>query len=507
MIGPGRFIVVVGPSGAGKDTLIGLARAACANDGNVVFPRRLVTREASASEDNVQVSLDAFRQARTRSDFAVHWEAHGHCYALPRAIDDDLRAGRTVVANVSRTVVDAIRRAYADVVVVSIMAPSKMLSQRLAARARSSDGEIEYRLNRAVDDVATAPDVTIANVGSAEDHARELVHVIKPDHLAEEFMTSKAFETVIAETSDSLAGPWRRPHQMLNAQVYDSHASIHDDAIAQKLGFQGGTIEGPTHFSQFAPLCVSLWGNAWFETGCISAHYRNPSFEGEEVQAILAKPEPGERQCKIRMIKRDGTEVLRGTASVGQDASLTALDQRLTELKPLADPVILRDVKVGMKTKRQTVRMDFDQNMGDLYPFSLRDKLEVITEPSPYYRKDVVSANPWGRPIIPIEMLSVLFQYRSREDRLPVKGPAVGLFADQEIRLMRGPLFAGEDYQTEREVVALSGSRRTESLWLRTTVFANDGLPVAKMLLNLASLKDSYAPYAQEYDRFYAQGT
>jgi hypothetical protein len=328
----------------------------------------------------------------------------------------------------------------------------------------------------------------------------------EPDQIAEQFMTYKAFETVIAETSDSLAGPWRRPHQMLNAQVYDSHASIHDDATAQKLGFQGGTIEGPTHFSQFAPLCVSLWGNAWFETGCISAHYRNPSFEGEEVQAILARPGPREKQCKIQMVKRDGTEVLRGTASVGQEASLTALDQRLTELKPLADPVILRDVRVGMKTKRQTVRLDFDQNMGELYLFSLEDKLKVITEPSRFYRKDAVPANPWGRPIIPIEMLSVLFQYRSREDRLPVKGPAVGLFADQEIRLLRGPLFAGEDYQTEREVVALSGSRRTESLWLRTTVFANDGLPVAKMLLNLASLKDSYAPYAQEYDQFYAQG-
>ena len=181
MIGPGRFIVVVGPSGAGKDTLIGLARAACADDGNVVFPRRMVTREASASEDNEQVSFHAFREARTRGEFAVHWEAHGHCYALPRAIDDDIRAGRTVVANVSRTVVDAIRRAYADVTVVSITAPSDILAERLAARARSSDGQIEHRLSRAVDDVATEPDVTIANVGSVEDHARELVQVIKGD--------------------------------------------------------------------------------------------------------------------------------------------------------------------------------------------------------------------------------------------------------------------------------------------------------------------------------------
>jgi hypothetical protein len=311
----------------------------------------------------------------------------------------------------------------------------------------------------------------------------------------------KAFDTVITETSDAIAGPWRRPHQMLHAQVYDSHASIHDDATAQKLGFQGGTIEGPTHFSQFAPLCVSLWGDAWFETGCISAHYRNPSFEGEEVQAVMAKPAAGARQCAIQMVKRDGTEVLRGTASVGDDKLATALDQRLTELKPLADPVILRDIKLGMKTARQTVRMDVDQNMGELYPFSLADKLKVITEPSPYYAQ---AGNPWGRQIIPIEMLSVLFQYRAKEDRLPVRGPAVGLFADQEIRLLRGPLFAGEDYQTEREVVALSGSRRTESLWVRTTVFGSDDAPVATMLLNLASIKDSYAPYHQEHAELYA---
>jgi hypothetical protein len=312
-----------------------------------------------------------------------------------------------------------------------------------------------------------------------------------------------AFETIITETSESLVGPWRRPHQMLHAQVYDSHASIHDDATAQKLGFQGGTIEGPTHFSQFAPLCERLWGRAWFETGCISAHYRNPSFEGEEVQAMLARPEAGAKQCNIQMVKRDGTEVLLGTVSVGGDGPVTALDLRLTELKPLADPVILRDVKVGMKTERQRVRMNADQNMGELYPFSLADKLKVITEPCAYYSDG--AANPWRRPVIPIEMLSVLFQYRAREDRLPIRGPAVGLFADQEIRLLRGPLFAGEDYQTEREVVALSGSRRTESLWVRTTVYASDDAPVATMLLNLASIKDSYAPYAQEYAGLYGQ--
>jgi ribose 1,5-bisphosphokinase len=178
-IGPGRLVLVVGPSGAGKDTLIGLARAACAGDANIVFPRRVVTREATAFEDNAQLSFEAFRQARENGEFAVHWEAHGHGYALPRAIDDVLRARRTVVANVSRTVIEAMRRAYAEIVVVSITAPAEILGQRLAARARSSDGEIAGRLGRAVDNAAAAPDVTISNVGSAEHHAQELLRIIR----------------------------------------------------------------------------------------------------------------------------------------------------------------------------------------------------------------------------------------------------------------------------------------------------------------------------------------
>jgi hypothetical protein len=311
----------------------------------------------------------------------------------------------------------------------------------------------------------------------------------------------KAFDTEITARDGGLAGPWRKPQQMLHAQTYDSHASIHDDATAQKLGFQGGTIEGPTHFSQFAPLCERIWGKAWFETGCLSAHYRNPVFAGEEVQATIEMPKPGESICAIGMIRRDGTEILRGTASVGREVTDTALSLRLKELKPLTDPVILKEIKVGMKTARQEVKMELDQHMGDLYPFSLAQKLKVITEPSSWYSG---SDNPWGRPIVPIEMLSVLFQYRAREDRLPVRGPAVGLFADQEIRTLRGPLFVGESYVTEREVVCLSGSRRTESMWVKTTVFAQDDTPVATMLLNLASIKQSYAPYEKEYTALYA---
>ena len=176
--GPGRLVLVVGPSGAGKDTLLASAQAACANASGIVFPRRLVTREASAFEDNDEISPEAFRQACGRGDFAVHWQAHGHGYGLPRAIDDDIGAGRTVVANVSRGVVEAMRSGYAEVTVVLITAPPEILKSRLATRARRSDGQLADRLGRVVAGAA-APDVTIVNVGSVEFHARELVAVIR----------------------------------------------------------------------------------------------------------------------------------------------------------------------------------------------------------------------------------------------------------------------------------------------------------------------------------------
>jgi ribose 1,5-bisphosphokinase len=186
LIGPGRLVLVVGPSGAGKDTLLGLAKAACTEDPGIVFPRRVITRQASVSEDNEEVSAGTFQEALSRGDFAMHWEAHDHCYALSRAIDDDIRAGRTVVANVSRTVISVMRGAYADVMVVLVTAPPNVLAERIALRARGSDGRLEQRLNRTVEDASAVPDVTIVNVSSAEYHTRQFVRIIRGEKRAEQ---------------------------------------------------------------------------------------------------------------------------------------------------------------------------------------------------------------------------------------------------------------------------------------------------------------------------------
>ena len=297
------------------------------------------------------------------------------------------------------------------------------------------------------------------------------------------------------DTPLTITGPLRKPRQMLAEQAYGGHSSIHDDAMAEKLGFRAGPIEGPTHFSQFVPLLAHIWGRAWFERGCFSAHYQNMVVEGEEVRASVALPAQGTTSTQAWAHKADGTPVLEASASLGPDYGVSLLEQRMAKLRPAGQLLILADLRVGMKgAVDERVRMDAGQNMGALYPFSLEQKLQRITENSSWYSDG--AATPWGRAIIPLEMISVLAEYTSRAAELPVKGPAVGLFADQEIRMIDGPLFVGEDYLIRREVVMLSESSRTESYWVKTRIYDAAGERLkAEMLLNHATLKHSYAGY------------
>ncbi|AMM25323.1 hypothetical protein [Variovorax sp. PAMC 28711] len=300
----------------------------------------------------------------------------------------------------------------------------------------------------------------------------------------------------------SLCGPLRKPHQMLAHQKYDGHKSIHDDAMAEGLGLRAGPIEGPTHFSQFDPLLFQVFGQAWFETGCISAHYQNMVVEGEEVRAFVLPPtRPDDRFVRIHAEKRDGTPVLTGSASIGNAEGLPhEIQLRMAKLRPATGLVINRDLKVGQRGAAvEKIRMGFDQHMGDHYPFTLADKLKVITEPCAWYTKEEGAKSPWGRAIIPMEMISVLLGSTSPEAGLSGRKPAVGLFAGQEIRLLKGPLFVDQDYELEREIVALSESARTESVWIRTRVYeAGSRALVAEMILNGAVMKASYAAYEAE---------
>lgn len=297
-------------------------------------------------------------------------------------------------------------------------------------------------------------------------------------------------------TEITLVGPLRSPAQMLQDQDVGGHSSVHDADTAASVGLAGAPIEAPTHFSQIDPLAAARWGRAWFERGCVSCHFRTMVVEGEQVQASLTTTGPA--SARVEAHKADGTPVLVGTASVGPDHPETELDTRLARQGDPGELFIVDQLVVGMRSPEPRVAsVTHADGNGPGYPFSLAEKLERITEPHPWYTPDGGARSPWGRAVLPMEMVSVLSAKAGAA--WPVRGPALGLFLDLEIRLVEGPVFAGQTYRVEPEVVGLSQSRRTESYWTRTTLTdTGTGRVAAVVLLHSGVFKESYAGYPKE---------
>lgn len=167
--GPG-LVLVVGPSGAGKDTLIAGARAALAGHPGYVFPRREITRPVKpGDEPHVAVSEAEFHRRHQAGRYALAWKAHGLSYGVPADIVDELAAGKAVVVNVSRTIVADARRRFGTVHVARVHAEKEALRQRLAARGREAGESIEARLARAAAYAVCGPnEIAIDNNGSSE---------------------------------------------------------------------------------------------------------------------------------------------------------------------------------------------------------------------------------------------------------------------------------------------------------------------------------------------------
>lgn len=148
---PGTLVLVVGPSGAGKDTLIAAARGALQDDARYVFPRRVVTRQAVAAlEDHESVTAAEFALREQHGAYALSWNAHGLRYGLPASIGGDVAAGRTVVVNASRAMIGAAAERFPGARVLLIEAAPEVRAARLAGRGRESEAEVAQRLGREV---------------------------------------------------------------------------------------------------------------------------------------------------------------------------------------------------------------------------------------------------------------------------------------------------------------------------------------------------------------------
>jgi ribose 1,5-bisphosphokinase len=174
---PGALVVILGPSGVGKDTLIGLAAKRLVGTGDVSFVRRAITRPAHAqSEDFVAMSDQEFDRALDDGEFCFSWAANGLRYGLPRAMAAHLETGGVAVVNGSRAAFAGMRGAFPNVHVVEITAKPEVIAERLRARGRESDDEIAARIARAA---ALArdfePSLVIDNSGAAQTAADTLV--------------------------------------------------------------------------------------------------------------------------------------------------------------------------------------------------------------------------------------------------------------------------------------------------------------------------------------------
>lgn len=173
-----RLIYVMGPSGAGKDALLGFARERIG--ARVMFSHRYITRPVSDGENHIALTHDEFATRLARGLFALHWQSHGLHYGVGVEIDLWLERGMPVVVNGSRQHAHAALARYPGAQFVQIDASPSVLAARLARRGREDARQIEARLARRPSLVL--PDkahfVTIDNSGLLADAGRRLLETI-----------------------------------------------------------------------------------------------------------------------------------------------------------------------------------------------------------------------------------------------------------------------------------------------------------------------------------------
>ena len=165
---PATLFLVVGPSGAGKDTLLDGARSRFAGNSRYVFARRCITRPGGDGTYE-ELTEEEFESRLRGGGFMLHWRAHGFGYGIPAEYETHLAANRHVVANVSRGIITEVTNRYPSVVLIEVTASPEVLALRLAKRGRETPADIAQRMAR---EGARLPPgtnlVTIVNDGKKE---------------------------------------------------------------------------------------------------------------------------------------------------------------------------------------------------------------------------------------------------------------------------------------------------------------------------------------------------
>ncbi len=177
----GIVFLIVGPSGAGKDTLLTGARAELPD---LTFVRRYITRPADAGgEKHIEISMDEFRRMADAGEFCIWWQAHDLGYGVHRHVQGQVAGGDYVVINTSRNAISDFEQAFERVVTIHITASADHLRDRLLLRGRESAEQIDARLARDLPPVTARELVEIRNEGTLEEATAALINVLSQDTL------------------------------------------------------------------------------------------------------------------------------------------------------------------------------------------------------------------------------------------------------------------------------------------------------------------------------------
>jgi hypothetical protein len=254
-----------------------------------------------------------------------------------------------------------------------------------------------------------------------------------------------ASETLVRDAT--VTGAWVQPRNRWQA----GENSIHNDAVARKVGMRGGTIPGTVHLSHFAPILTELFGERWLKDGVISMYYTFATLDGEDVRAVVERPAAGaggDIQLKAWVETPERREVCTGTVSVGRPEATPYVRGLPLKAAAPSEVRILEAMKAG---------------------------LQLIDDPAFVVAADAADSEGIVRD--PQQM------YRAMQPYAPgvtVKD-AVGFFGATEVALRAGPIRAGVPYRKTARVVSIGASPKTEFAWFDSELTDADGRLVAEM--------------------------
>jgi ribose 1,5-bisphosphokinase len=181
-----RLIYIIGPSGAGKDSLLNSLRQEMADmtdpatPSPLYFAKRTITRSHDQSnEDHEAVDASHFESLVNSDAFAMHWFANGLHYGIRHQELAPMSKGTWVMVNGSRAYLNEAKQRFPELTVLYITAPIQVLRARLLSRGREDEHAIEARLSRLQDVVLEPQDLCVSNGGSLADSVATLKNLLQ----------------------------------------------------------------------------------------------------------------------------------------------------------------------------------------------------------------------------------------------------------------------------------------------------------------------------------------